>query len=74
MLRLHFVNKLSDREIAANCGNSKSSVNEFLRRFKDCRELRYPLPEDVTNEYIGELLYKKPGIPVRKLMRPAGAS
>ena len=66
VLRLHFVNKLSGREIAANCGCGKSSVNEFLRRFKDCRELSYPLSEDVTNEYIGELLYKKPGTPAEK--------
>ena len=66
VLRLHFVNKLSGREIAANCGCGKSSVYEFLRRFKDCRELSYPLSEDVTNEYIGELLYKKPGTPVEK--------
>ena len=65
-LRLHYVNRLSSRDIAANCGCGKSSVNEFLRRFRDCKELSYPLPEDVTNEYIRELLYKKPGLPADK--------
>ena len=60
-LRLHFVNKLSGKDVAANCGCSKSTANEFLHRFKNCPELSYPLKEDVTNEYIEKLLYKKPG-------------
>ena len=62
VLRLHFVNRLSGRDIAANCGCGKTTVNEFIRRFNDCGELRYPLPEGVTNEYIEKLLYKKPGV------------
>ena len=40
VLRLHFVNKLSGREIAESCGDcGKSAVNEFLRRFRNCQEL-----------------------------------
>ena len=66
VLRLHYVNKLSSREIAANCSCGKTSVNEFLRRFNECSELSYPLPEDVTNEFIGELLYKRPGVPAEQ--------
>lgn len=63
VLRLHYVNNLSGREIAASCGDcSKSAVNEFLRRFRECQELSYPLKEDVTNEYIESLLYKKSGV------------
>lgn len=62
VLRLHYVNKLSGRDIALSCGCGKTTVNEFLRRFRDCPELNYPLPEDVTNEYIEGLLYKKPGL------------
>lgn len=62
VLRLHFVNRLSGRDIATNCGCGKTSVNEFIRRFNDCDELTYPLPQDITNEYIEKLLYKKPGI------------
>ena len=53
VLRLHFVNHLSSREIAESCGDcGKTSVNEFLKRFKNSQELSYPLPADVTNEYI----------------------
>ena len=62
VLRLHYENKLSGREIAATSGCSKTSVNEFLKRFRECQELSYPLSEDVTNEFIEKLLYKKPGI------------
>ena len=61
VLRLHYENKLSGREIALNCGCGKTTVNEFLRRFKNCEELSYPLNEEITNEYIEALLYKKPG-------------
>ena len=63
VLRLHYVNSLSGREIAESCGNcGKTSVNEFLKRFRECQELSYPLPEDITNESIESLLYKKPGV------------
>ena len=63
VLRLHFVNHLSGREIAESCGDcSKTTVNEFLKRFRENPELSYPLPADVTNEYIEGLLYKKPGV------------
>ena len=53
VLRLHFVNHLSIREIADSCGDcGKSAVGEFLKRFRECPELSHPLPNDVTNEYI----------------------
>lgn len=69
VLRLHFVNHLSGREIAESCGDcSKTTVNEFLKRFRECPELTYPLSEDVTNEYIAGLLYKKPGIAADQLL------
>ena len=49
VLRLHFVNHLSCREIAESCGDcSKTTVNEFLKRFRENPELSYPLPADVT--------------------------
>ena len=51
------------REIAESCGDcGKTSVNEFLKRFRECQELSYPLPENITNESIESLLYKKPGV------------
>lgn len=61
VLRLHYVNHLSGREIADTSGCSKTSVNEFLKRFRACDSLNYPLKEDVTNEFIDHLLYKKSG-------------
>ena len=43
VLRLHFVNHLSGREIAESCGDcSKTTVNEFLKRFRENPELSYP--------------------------------
>ena len=73
VLRLRFVNRLSCREIAESCGDcGKTSVNEFLKRFDACPELTYPLSEDVTNEYIEGLLYKKSGVPADKLLYPCG--
>ena len=59
VLKLHLVNHLSCREIAESCGDcNKTTVNELLKRFRENPELSYPLPEDVTNEYIEGLLYK----------------
>ena len=69
VLRLHFVNHLSSREIAESCGDcGKISVNEFLKRFRESQEPSYPLPPDVTNEYIENLLYKKPGVSAEQLL------
>lgn len=61
VLRLHYVNKLSSRAIAESCGCGKTTITRFLNRFSNCEELSYPLSEDVTNEFIENLLYKKPG-------------
>lgn len=58
---LHFTNGMSSREIAETNGDGKATINEFLKRFQQCGVLKYPLPEDVTNEFIGELLYRKGG-------------
>ena len=53
VLRLHFVNHLICRKIAESCGNcSKTTVNEFLKPFRENPEFSYPLPADITNEYI----------------------
>ena len=69
VLRLHFVNDLSGCEIAESCGNcSKTTVNEFLKRFRENPEFSYPLPADVTNEYIESILCKKPGGSTNQLL------
>ena len=61
VLILHFTNGMSSREIAKVTGNGKSAISEFLKRFRENEELSYPLPADVTNEFIGDCLYKKAG-------------
>ena len=69
VLRLHFVNHLSCREIAESCGDcSKTTVNEFLKRSERTRNSRTLYQPDVTNEYIEGLLYKKPGISADQLL------
>lgn len=62
VLKLHFENGYSGRTIAKNTGEGqRTAINEFLKRFKECEELSWPLSEEVTNEYIEALLYKKRG-------------
>ena len=63
ILTLHYTGGMSGREIAQTTGAGKTTVNEFLKRFRECEELSYPLPEDVTNEFIAERLYHKAGKP-----------
>ena len=40
---------MSGSEIARQTGFSKPSVNDFLRAFKKCEDLNYPLPAGITN-------------------------
>ena len=62
VLKLHFENGYSGRNIAKNTGEGKrTAINDFLKRFKECEALNWPLSEDVTNEYIESLIYKKRG-------------
>ncbi len=62
VLKLHYVNHMSSRSIAESCGDcSKTSVNDFIKRFKACKDLYYPLPYNLTNEEIATILYKKSG-------------
>ena len=61
VLRLHYVNGYSSRAIGKQTYDGKSTVAEFLKRFEECKELSWPLSEEVTNEYIENLLYKKKG-------------
>ena len=62
VLRLHYANQMSSRNIAASTGDSKTAINDFLKRFRECEQLAYPLADDVTNEAIEQALYRKPGI------------
>ena len=61
VLRLHFVNHLSCREIAESCGDcSKTTVNEFLKRFRENPELSYLLSADqlLYRDFNKEAVYK----------------
>lgn len=66
ILHMHYADKMSGRAIAESwfirqdC-RGKTAVNEFLKRFRENSVLTFPLPESMTNEYIGGLLYKVPG-------------
>ena len=62
ILKLKFELNLSGREIALSCGCSKTTVNDFLKRFSDCSQLSLPLGDEITNETIDELLYKRRGV------------
>ena len=45
----HYALSMSGSEIARQTGFSKPSVNDFLRAFKKCEDLNYPLPAGITN-------------------------
>lgn len=48
---------MSGSEIARQAGFSKSGVNDFLRAFKKCEDLSYPLPAGITNYGIALKVY-----------------
>lgn len=53
----HYALSMSAREIALQTGASKSGVNDFLRAFKKCEDLQYPLPMGITNYGIAIKVY-----------------
>lgn len=64
----HFALGMSGGQIAEVLKVSKSGVNDFLRAFKACPTLDYPLPEGITNYGIAEAVYgKNPALTGRDL-------
>ena len=64
----HFALGMSGKAIAQSLGASPSGVNDFLRAFKACPTLEYPLPEGITNYGIAEAVYgKNPSLTGRDL-------
>ena len=61
VLKLHYVQGLSSRAISESTRDGKTTINEFLKRFRENEVLTWPLSDDVTNEMIERLLYQKPG-------------
>jgi len=53
----HFALGMSGSKIAEYLKVSKSGVNDFLRAFKECEKIGYPLPEGITNYGIAEIVY-----------------
>ena len=53
----HYALSMSGSEIARQTGFSKSGVNDFLRAFKKCEDLSYPLPAGITNYGIALKVY-----------------
>ena len=53
----HYALSMSGSEIARQIGASKSGVNDFLRAFKKCEDLQYPLPTGITNYGIAIKVY-----------------
>ena len=53
----HYTLSMSGSEIARQAGFSKSGVNDFLRAFKKCEDLSYPLPAGITNYGIALKVY-----------------
>ena len=64
----HFALGMSGGQIAETLGVSKSGVNDFLRAFKACKTLGYPLPQGITNYGIAAEVYgKNPAVVGRDL-------
>lgn len=55
----HFGLGLSGKAIAEQLGCSKSGVNGFLRAFRECKDISFPLPEGITNYAIAGIVYGK---------------
>ncbi|MBS5544074.1 MAG: IS21 family transposase [Ruminococcus sp.] len=53
----HYALSMSGSEIARQIGANKSGVNDFLRAFKKCENLQYPLPTGITNYGIAIKVY-----------------
>lgn len=55
----HFGMGMSGMAIAKSLNASPSGVNDFLRAFKACEKLSYPLPHGITNFGIAKAAYGK---------------
>lgn len=60
ILKMHYSQNLSFREIGASVGCGKTAVGRFITRF-EVSELTYPISQDLTNEKLEQILYRKRG-------------
>ena len=56
VLRLHYQNNRSQRNIAGACNISTTTVIEYLKRAKK-HDLSWPLPDDLSDKQLEEILY-----------------
>ena len=61
VLRLHYLKNLSSRQISFSVGCSKTTINDFLKKFRNCKEFSFPLSSGITNELIFQTLYSQKG-------------
>ena len=54
----HYALGMSGTKIADSLKVSRSGANDFLRAFKACPTLDYPLPEGITNYGIASAVYR----------------
>jgi len=59
ILRLKLQVGLSDREIALSCRVARSTVAEYIKRASEAGLLIWPLPKDLDDGQLKELLFKK---------------
>jgi len=53
----HYILGMSGSAIAQSIGANSSEINDFLRAFKACLTIVYPLPKGITNYGIAEAVY-----------------
>ena len=64
----HYALGMSGKAIAEALHVSVSGVNDFLRAFRSCKTLSYPLPQGITNYGIAAEVYgKNPAVTGRDL-------
>ncbi len=68
LLRLKFVQEMSDRAIAGSPGLSKGTVGNYLVRFSQAG-LSWPLPPELDDDSLELLLFPRPTLALR-LNRP----
>lgn len=65
ILRLKWECHLSERAIALSCSTSRSTVADYLKRAA-AAGLSWPLPEDLSDHQLSDLLYPQPPQPSQK--------
>ena len=60
ILTLHYTGGMSGHEIKQTTGDGKTTVNEFLKRFREWKELSYPLSERRCGSVTGIIPERKP--------------